>query len=111
LVTHVLSRILVPIVIVAGTGACTTERGGAPFPDPPLHPPIEGVLTDEGVECPAVRGDDGTLYTLAADLGRYRPGDRVCIVPRPVDISHCMQGVTVMVEWIGPAPCPGGSGD
>ena len=86
--------------------ACTAADGEAAFPSDPANPPIEGVLTTEGVECPALRGDDGTLYTLAGDLGGFEPGDRVCIVPTYPEISHCMQGKTVQVDWIGGGACP-----
>ena len=87
-------------------GACAEADGNAAFPSNPAKPPIEGVLTTEGVECPALRGDDGTLYTLAGDLGGFKPGDRVCVVPTYPEMSHCMQGTTVQVEWIGGGACP-----
>ena len=76
------------------------------FPAQPANPPIEGRLTSEGAECPAMRGLDGELYTLIGDLRGYRPGDRVCIVPSFVEMSYCQQGTTVHADWIGPAPCP-----
>jgi len=63
---------------------------------------LEGELTDEGVECPAFRGDDGELYTLTGDLAGHQPGDRVRIVATPVEISHCMQGTTIQVVEISP---------
>lgn len=61
---------------------------------------LEGELTDEGVECPAFRSDDGELYTLAGDLGGFQSGDRVRIVGTPVEVSTCMQGTTVNVVEI-----------
>ncbi len=54
---------------------------------------VEGRLTPEGVECPAFRAGDGTLYTLLGDVGDFRPGDEVCIYGRPGGISYCMQGI------------------
>lgn len=78
------------------------------YPATPANPPIEGVLIEGGVECPAMRGSDGTLYTLMGDMGGFTVGDRVCIAPSYVEMSFCMQGSTVQVDWIGPAPCPPG---
>src|SRR5262249_35146735 len=110
----VMVRLPLFALISIAIGAMVASKAGAdsgeavPFPAHPANPAIEGVLTTEGVECPALRTDDGTLYTLAGDLGGFRPGDRVCIVPSPVEMSTCMQGTTVKIEWIGPAPCPAG---
>jgi hypothetical protein len=57
-------------------------------------------LTREGVECPAMRGDDGRLYTLAGDIGRFGPGDRVRVRGQRADASICQQGTTIEVERI-----------
>lgn len=100
---------LAAVAVATLLAACDTQgRDPRPpgYPAAPANPPIEGMLTDEGVECPAMRGDDGALYTLVGDIGGFEPGDRVCVVPIPVEISYCMQGTTVQVEWIGEAPCP-----
>jgi hypothetical protein len=57
---------------------------------------ITGRVTDEGVECLAVRGDDGTLYTLAGgDRGKLRTGARVRITGTIAEMSFCMQGTTI----------------
>src|SRR5438477_6247346 len=53
----------------------------------PLDPAIEGVLTNEGQECPAMRAKDGHLYTLTGDLHGFKPRDRVCIVPTYTDMT------------------------
>lgn len=59
---------------------------------------IIGTLSSEGVECPALRGDDGVLYTLAIqDLGDLKPGDRVEVEGTPAEMSTCMQGTTLGV--------------
>lgn len=60
----------------------------------------EGVLTEDGVECPAMRGDDQMLYTLTGDLAGYRSGDRVRIRGRIAETSMCMQGTTLEVVEI-----------
>jgi hypothetical protein len=78
---------------------------GNPEPDPEPEPGdvlrIEGRLTDEGVECPALRDLQDKLYTLTGDLGGFGPGDEVWIEARPVEMSFCMQGTTVAVLRIG----------
>jgi LysM repeat protein len=61
---------------------------------------ITGTLTREGVECPAMRGDDGRLYTLAGDIGRFGPGDRVQVRGQRAEASICQQGTTIEVEGI-----------
>jgi len=59
---------------------------------------VTGTLSKEGVECPALRGDDGILYTLTpADLGAFGPGDRVTVKGTVAEVSICMQGTTLSV--------------
>jgi hypothetical protein len=82
-----------------------TTPGGEPKPGETLS--IKGVLTAQGVECQAFRGDNGTLYTLSGSIGSYRTGDRVCVKGHPVEMSICQQGTTIQVESIGPeGDCP-----
>lgn len=89
---------LLAVPTLSALAACNSTG-----PDDPAGPPedtrlvLEGRLTDEGVECPAFRSDDDTLYTLTGDLEGFGPGDRVRIVARPVEMSFCMQGTTVEV--------------
>lgn len=61
---------------------------------------VTGVITNEGVECPALRGEDGRLYTLAGDTGRFGPGDRVTVRGPIAEMSFCMQGTTIEVRLI-----------
>jgi len=61
---------------------------------------VTGKLTNEGVECKAMRGDDGKLYTLTGDLKGFRTGDRVKVTGRIAEMSTCMQGTTLGVEKI-----------
>ena len=56
---------------------------------------------------PALRADDGKLYTLMGDLHGFKPRDRVCVVPNYIEMTYCLQGTTAHVDWIGPGPCPG----
>jgi hypothetical protein len=67
-----------------------------------------GELTDEGVECPAMRDTDGFLYTLIGDVGDIEArgleaGDPIVVEARYVETSICMQGTTLEVERILPA--------
>lgn len=59
---------------------------------------ITGVVTGEGVECLAVRGNDGQLYTLAGDVGDLQPGDRVRVHGQRAEVSYCQQGTTIEVR-------------
>ena len=69
---------------------------------------VTGTLTDEGVECQALRGDDGRLYTLAGDLSGFSTGDRVRVRGRVAEFSFCQQGTTVEVRQIKPSKRPPG---
>lgn len=60
---------------------------------------LSGHLTDEGVECPAFRADDGTLYTLNGVATEDLAGrDRVRIRGRIAEAGFCMQGTPLIVE-------------
>lgn len=89
------------LVAAAFCAACA-QAGPVP-PDGVLQ--IEGVLTGEGVECPALRGHDGQLYTLAGAPDGAIVGDALCVQGRLVEISICQQGITLEVETISAAPC------
>jgi len=62
---------------------------------------IKGQLTDEGVECQALRTHSNELYTLVGDLKGFSVGDNVCVSGTVAEISFCMQGITIAVNWIG----------
>lgn len=61
---------------------------------------VRGTLTNEGVECQALRGDDGELYTLTGDLSGFEEGDRVKVRGTVAEISTCQQGTTIEVQSI-----------
>jgi hypothetical protein len=61
---------------------------------------VRGTLTDEGVECQALRGDDGELYTLTGDLSGFEEGDRVKVRGTLAEVSICQQGTTIEVQSI-----------
>ena len=62
---------------------------------------ITARMTDEGVECPALRGDDNTLYAISNMPSEIKFGDTLNIIVRnPIEniVSFCQQGQTL--EWI-----------
>ncbi|HEV7515044.1 MAG TPA: DUF5818 domain-containing protein, partial [Thermoanaerobaculia bacterium] len=61
---------------------------------------LRGTLTGEGVECQALRGSDGQLYTLTGHLQGFNVGDRVHVVGSLAEVSTCQQGRTIAVEQI-----------
>jgi hypothetical protein len=69
--------------------AANSQTGGAVT--------VTGTVTDEGVQCRALRGDDGVLYTIRhTDAVRaLRAGDRVRIEGRTAVVSNCQQGITI----------------
>jgi hypothetical protein len=91
--------------VISSAFRVTPACGGAP--DTPDDEPaggdrvtVTGELTDEGVECPALRGEDGRLYTLAGEIGDLGPGDRVRVEGTVAEMSFCMQGTTIQLESI-----------
>jgi hypothetical protein len=65
---------------------------------------VFGRLTDEGVECQALRSESGELFTLVGDLTGFKTGDDILVCGAPVESSFCMQGTTLSVIWIGTNP-------
>ena len=62
---------------------------------------ITGTVTNEGVECPAVRTADGKLYTIATtEREKLKPGARVRIEGTVAEMSFCMQGTTISATKI-----------
>jgi len=75
-----------------------------PGPPPGTRVALDGTLSNEGVECPAFRGDDGKLYALTDPAaGGFRPGDRVHVVGEVAGMSLCMQGIPLTGTTITPA--------
>lgn len=95
--------------------AARSEGGDGPFPSTPdIDRPfplgavateitIVGTLTDEGVECRAMREDDTEkLYTLVPrqKLSGFANGEHVKVIGRIAQVSFCMQGTTISVDSI-----------
>lgn len=76
------------------------EPPAAAKPKPGTSLTLSGKLTAEGVECPAFRAEDNTLYTLTGDLKGFKAGDRVCLEGTVVEASICMQGTTLKLTSI-----------
>ena len=60
-----------------------------------------GLVTDEGVECPALREDEsGELYSLTGATEGLSPGDSVVVEGRIAEMSVCIQGTTLQVTRV-----------
>jgi hypothetical protein len=86
------------IAVTVAFGASQAQSGGGEVT-------VVGTLSDEGVECAAMRGDDGTLYTLTGQgtLGYGAAGTRVSVTGKIAEISMCQQGTTIEVSSVKPA--------
>lgn len=98
---------VVPVLVV---GSCSVPLSigldtGSLFP-PEASRPHEricevGRRTAEGIECPAFRSEDGTLYTLIGPLLDDVPDDTpICLCLKRVETSFCAQGITAEVTAI-----------
>lgn len=105
--------IWIPFILLAAA-ACAPDSD---MPDPAAAPApdavsseeqcVVGLLTGDGVECPAMQSLQGDVFTLIGDLQGRGPGDMVCVCGRPVEMSTCMQGTTIELTRIGsPSICP-----
>ena len=63
-----------------------------------------GEISDEGVECLAMRDGDGFLYSLIGNTDGLEAGQSVVLQGRYVEASICMQGITMEVVEILPPP-------
>ena len=71
----------------------------APSPAPG-NMSVIGTITDEGVECQALRDPSGQLYTLTGNVGRFFEGETVRVRGRIAEVSFCQQGTTIDVRSI-----------
>jgi hypothetical protein len=86
-----------PEIIWAGGDSAQTSSEDAPGEG---FLCVRGRLTGEGIECPSLRGEDTTLYTLAGETGEFGVGDEVCVCGTSGGLSFCMQGTTIAVTSI-----------
>ena len=60
-----------------------------------------------GTECPAFRGDGGSLYSLPGLLGSAAAGAPACLCGMEAAMAVCTQGTALAVATIGPPEaCP-----
>jgi LysM repeat protein len=89
-----------PDALMVGQTIILPGAPGMPDAPPDDRRTVIGVMTDEGVECQAMRGQDGQLYTLIGDLEGYGSGDPVEVRGSEPEVDFCQQGVTIEVEDI-----------
>jgi hypothetical protein len=65
----------------------------------PVH--VEGVLTDNGMGCAALRTRDGSLYTFARELEGPKKGERIWIDGYVTATKGCRLGTNIMPERAG----------
>jgi hypothetical protein len=65
---------------------------------------LSGRMSDQGVECAAMRGDAGELYTLTGSDDWPEAGTQVTVEGRIAEMSICQQGLTIAVESIKAVP-------
>jgi len=90
--------LLLPLAVLIGSGQTVAD-------EPPAEAQnvcVIGQLTDEGIECPALRSEDDSLYTLAGEIGSFVVGDHVCVCGTLAEVSICMQGITIEVSLVSP---------
>lgn len=68
---------------------------------------VAGIVTEDGAECRAMRGDDGVLYTFMHLPDEIEAGDRIEVRGAPLDDSTCQQGTTLRTVRIA-RPAQGG---
>lgn len=91
------SRIRIGVVItIPGRGSGGGGGGGSGSP----LLTVRGEITDEGVECLALRDDRGRLYTLTGNVRNLEPGDYVEVRGVRAEVSFCQQGRTVEVARV-----------
>ncbi|MBL28083.1 MAG: hypothetical protein CMM50_11115 [Rhodospirillaceae bacterium] len=101
------ATIVLAFTVLAAPGCATQTPPAGANPDKAAAGTVcvSGTLTNDGVECPAFRAEDGGLYTLTGDLGGLQPGDDACVCGTPAEISFCMQGTTLAVSSVSET-CP-----
>ena len=66
---------------------------------------VTGTLTNSGVQCQALQGDDGVLYTIRRTqaVRELQAGDRIKVTGTVAEGSICQQGVTIDAPTIARA--------
>src|SRR5690348_1777362 len=88
--------VIAALIVLIGTGCRELPRHLAPG----QVVAFSGQLA-AGAECAMIVADHDRRFSLAGDLGRFKPGDRVCVRGTVAAMSMCMAGeATISVERI-----------
>ncbi len=95
----IVSLALIAVQSCSGTRAAAPESGEAKTGEKmaqavPAENIITGVLSSDGVMCPAMQGDDGELYTFETLPEGLKPGDKIKVTKSSHEnpMSSCDQG-------------------
>jgi hypothetical protein len=96
-----LSPLLAATLLTAACASAPAAKPAAPSAalNQPVH--VEGVLTDNGMGCAALRTRDGSLYTFARDLEGPKKGERLWIDGYVTTGKGCRLGTNIMPERAG----------
>jgi hypothetical protein len=96
-----LSPVFAATVLAACASAPPAKSNAAPTlaMNQPVH--IEGVLTDNGMGCAALRTRDGSLYTFARELEGSKKGEHIWIDGHVAAGKGCRLGTNIMPERAG----------
>ena len=95
---------LSPLFAASLLAACASAPAAKPAsPSLALNQPVhvEGVLTDNGMGCTALRTRDGSLYTFARDLEGPKKGERLWVDGYVTTGKGCRLGTNIMPERAG----------
>lgn len=94
-------QLVLAAVLVAALGSC---KGTTPAKFAPGQAVMLEGEVGAGVECPILVLAGDRRVSLAGGLGRFVPGDRVCVRGTVAEMSMCMAGeATIEVLSIAPA--------
>ena len=103
-----LSALLATFLLILFLAACASapraesarsKAAAALAENQPVH--LEGVLTDNGMGCSALRTSDGALYTFARELEGSKKGERIWIDGHVTTGKGCRAGTIIMPEHAG----------
>ena len=95
-------RLAAALVLVAALAGCREASLPAKL-EPGQTVTVRGELA-AGTECPMLRVAPERSLSLAGGLGRFRPGNNVCVHGRVAAMSMCMAGeATLEIVSIAPA--------
>ncbi|HUK64832.1 MAG TPA: DUF5818 domain-containing protein [Dongiaceae bacterium] len=100
---------LLALVLAAAASHCDDTRSTPDHPKPGIGDSVRlrGTIAED-VDCPLLRLDDGTTFSLTGRVPRgLRSGERVCVGGTVVATSQCLTQPTIEVESLGAwSSCP-----